>query len=428
MNPSRLLSTLLALGACVCLFTASLCAAPDPVFGRIDSIVKMLSQISGLSEEHPVPYGRMNKRQLRQFLAKRIKKSLTSEDIRADELALKMFGFVPQNFDLRKSTMDLLAEQAAAFYDYDEHRLFLMQGAPVSSETMTLAHELSHALADQHFNLKDFMDEKPTSDDENLSHSAVVEGEASWLMIAYSLKAAGEAPVPTAEMLRAITDPGKYSGTDPDGASMADFPVLSSAPVYIRQSLLFPYSQGTSFFNAVYQRMGRQAFAEVFQHAPSASSQIMHPDRYFAHWQPSMPSLPELAGIDEGDQVTDGSVGEFDHEMLLRQYAESSHPAELAAHLRGGEFSIERLGKEHRPVLRYVSEWDSPLNAEAFFSAYPEILRGKWQRCDITLQTASVLAGTGDRGLFVTRLSGKFVSSIEGLSDAAEWRRLKDAQ
>ena len=428
MNPSRLFSALFAPGACICLFTASLCAAPDAVFGHIDSIVKVLSQISGLSEEHPVPYGRMNKRQLRQFLAKRIKKSLTSEDIRADELALKMFGFVPQNFDLRKSTMDLLAEQAAAFYDYDEHRLFLMQGASVSSEPMTLAHELSHALADQHFSLKNFMDDKPTSDDENLAHSAVVEGEASWLMMAYGLQAAGQAPVPTDEMLRAITDSGIDSAADPDGASRADFPVLSSAPVYIRQSLLFPYSQGTSFFNAVYQRMGRQAFAEVFQHPPSASSQIIHPDRYFAHWQSSKPDLPKLAGIDEGDQVTDGSAGEFDHEMLLRQYAELSHPAELASHLRGGEFSIDRRGEKHRPVLRYVSEWDSPLSAGAFFAAYPKILHGKWQRCDITLQTSSLLAGTGDRGLFVTRLSGKFVSSIEGLSDAAEWRRLKDAQ
>ena len=424
----RISSAVVVFGVCLCWFSTDLfpanppapqSAVPDSVFSQIDSIVKVLSEITGLPEEHPVPYGRMSKRQLRHFLARRIKKSIRPEEIRADELALKMFGFVPQNFDLRQSTMDLLTEQAAAFYDYDEKRLFLMQGASVPSDTMTLAHELSHALADQHFNLEDFMDEKPSNDDENLAHSAVVEGEASWLMIAYSLKETGQGPVPTPEMLRSITASS--------AVSPADFPVLAGAPVYIQQSLLFPYSQGTAFFDAVYHRIGKEAFTEVFENPPSASSQILHPGRYFAHRQPTKPSLPKVKGISGQDQVAEGSVGEFDHQMLLRQYVSAARAAELAPHLLGGEFSIDRLGKERRPVLRYVSEWDSPQNAATFFSDYPKILAGKWRRLDLTLNSPSALAGTGDRGMFVTRLSGKFVSSIEGLSDFAEWQRLETA-
>src|ERR1039457_2346089 len=81
-------------------------SSDDPVFSQIDSIVKSLSRITGLAERHPVPYGRMSKRQLRQFLTRRIKKTLRPEEIHADELALKMFGLVPQDFDLKKSTID----------------------------------------------------------------------------------------------------------------------------------------------------------------------------------------------------------------------------------------------------------------------------------------------------------------------------------
>ncbi len=77
----------------------------------------------------------MSKRQLRQFLTKRIKKTLKPEEIYADELALKMFGLVPQDFDLRKSTIDLLTEQAAAFYDYDEKKLFLLEDSSFAAET-----------------------------------------------------------------------------------------------------------------------------------------------------------------------------------------------------------------------------------------------------------------------------------------------------
>src|ERR1700743_671944 len=85
----------------------------DPAFDQINAIVKSLSEITGLSEKRAVPYARMSKRQLRQFLAKRIKKTIRPEEIHADELALKMFGLVPQDFDLKKSTIDLLTEQAA---------------------------------------------------------------------------------------------------------------------------------------------------------------------------------------------------------------------------------------------------------------------------------------------------------------------------
>jgi hypothetical protein len=413
----RVLLAFIAGGMSLLLLSAQSGAATDPVFGQINSIVQSLSEITGLSEKHTVPYGRMTKRQLRQFLNKRIKKTLKPEQIYADELALKMFGFVPQDFDLRKSTIDLLTEQAAAFYDYDEKKLFLLEDSSMASETVTLAHELAHALADQHFHLASFMEDTPSNDDENLAHSAVVEGEASWLMMAYTLKQAGQDPVPTADVLKTVVDSSP--------ASWAEFPVLKEAPLYIRQSLLFPYTEGTKFFDAAYRRLGRQAFMTVFTDAPTDSAQIMHPDRYFAHEQPARPALPQAPSLKAAEEITEGSVGEFDHTMLLRQFVDERQASALAPHLRGGQFRIAAVGKERKPVLQYSSEWDSPEKADAFFALYSKILSGKWKHCDISLANGSVLAGTGDTGMFVVRLSGKLVSSLEGLSDVEEWQGLK---
>lgn len=415
----RAFHALIAGGLSLLLLTAQPSTTTDPVFGQIDSIVQSLSEITGLSERHPVPYGRMNKKQLRHFLNKRIKKTLKPEEIYADELALKMFGFVPPDFDLRKSTIDLLTEQAAAFYDYDEKKLFLLENSSTVSETVTLAHELAHALADQHFHLANFMDDTPSNDDENLAHSAVVEGEASWLMVAYELKQAGRNPIPTADALSAVVDSSS--------ASLAEFPVLKGAPLYIRQSLLFPYTEGTKFFDAVYKRLGRQAFMAVFTDAPTDSAQIIHPDRYFAHEQLTHPVLPQTASLKTGEEITQGGVGEFDHTMLLRQFAGEDRASALAPHVRGGQFRIVAVGKERKPILQYSSEWDSPESAAAFFKLYPKILSGKWKHCDMALANGSVLAGSGDPGLFVVRLSGTLVSSLEGLSDIKEWQRLKES-
>ena len=391
---------------------------PDASFAQIDSIVKSLAEITGLTEKHAVPYGRMTKRQLRQFLNKRMKKTLKPDEIRADELSLKMFGLVPQDFDLKKSTIDLLTEQAAAFYDYDEKKLFLLDDADanVGGETTTLAHELSHALADQYFNLENFMEETPSNDDENLAHTAVVEGQASWLMIAYELKRNGQNPVPTAEMLKSVSDSGE--------ASMADYPVLKNSPLYIQQSLLFPYSQGTLFFDAVYRKLGKAAFAEVFTHPPANSSQVIHPDKYFAHEKPTEPALPKLS--EEGKEITDGSMGEFDHQILLQQYLGAPKANTLAPHLRGGQFKIVTpKGRDAKPVLLYAAEWDSPHSANEYFEAYRKILQAKWQHCNITVQKPNIIAGAGDNGYFVVWLSGNIISSVEGLQDAAEWQRLQ---
>jgi hypothetical protein len=412
----KILAALLSLAAMSLLF-ASPKREKDPVFGRIDAIVKSLSSISGFSEEHPVPYGAISKKQLRRFLGRRMKKTLKPGEIRTDELTLKLFGLVPQGFDLKKSTLDLLTEQAAAFYDYDEKKLFLLEGSPLNDEVTTLAHELSHALADQHFDLGKFMEDSPTNDDEGLAHTAVVEGQASWLMVAYNLAESGRAPIPTAEMLKPVEDSGD--------SSAGDYPVLKASPLYIRQSLLFPYTEGTKFFDTIFRKLGKPAFAAVFTNAPVASSQILHPERYFANEKPSVPELPELEVGGEGDEVTAGSIGEFDQRMLLWQYLGETRASELAPHMRGAQFRVIALGKKGGPVLEYVSQWDSNKSASDYFTAYKKVLRGKWKRCEVSVDSGRAFAGRGDNGFFVTHVSSDILISVEGLSGATTWAGLK---
>lgn len=379
----------------------------DPAFRQIDSIVQSLSEISGLTEVHPVAYGRMDKAQLRRFFAKRIKKSVKTREIQKDELALKMLGLVPQDFNLKKSTIDLLTEQAAAFYDYDSKKLYLLASDPPSEQSIVLAHELAHALADQHFNLGRFLDEQPSNDDEDLARTAVAEGEASWLMIAYDLKLAGRPPVPTPQMLETA-----LNSTE---ASDGDFPVLKSSPLYIRQSLLFPYTEGALFFNAIYDKMGKRAFAAVFKDPPADSAQIMQPEKYFHHVAPVLPRLPRLR-LAKSKDLAKGVLGEFDHEILLRQYLGGREAHRLSPHLLGSRFAILALGKQHKPALEYISAWDTPDDAARFFADYKKILHKKWTRCDPTLSGASDFAGESESGFFAVRLAANTVTSVEGLA------------
>jgi hypothetical protein len=400
-----------------CLFAAAAEKnSNDPAFSQISSIVQCLSRISGLTETHPIPVGRMRKPQLHRFLAKRIKKSIRPEEIRADEIALKMFGLVPRDFNLKKWTIDLLTEQAAAFYDYESKKLYLLDGVSPDEQTATLAHELAHALADQHFDLSRFMDVSPSNDDEDLAHSAVVEGQASWLMLAYSLQSAGSPPDPTPQMIQ--------SALASDDDSEAAYPVLRKSPLYIRESLMFPYVNGALFFNSVFHQMGKRAFSAVFTNPPVDSAQIMHPEKYFRHDAPAHPALPQVDLPRGGAELAEGAFGEFDHDILLRQYVGAAQAASLSPHLLGGDFKIVSGGPRAGPVLEYASAWDSQANASHFFADYRRILQAKSERCIAEVSNGSVFAGQTSSGFFIVRLQGNAVTSIEGLSDKGLWNGL----
>src|SRR5262249_41845379 len=133
------------------------------------------------------------------------------------------------------------------------------------------------------------------------------------------------------------------------GASGADFPVFSNAPLYIRESLVFPYNNGTLFEDAVYRKLGRPGFDEVFAHPPQSTQEIIHPDSYFAGKGPTMPQAPDLMPLlgkkaSEFRVLTDGALGEFDFSALLRQYTTEREGAAAATHLHGASFKLY----EHR--------------------------------------------------------------------------------
>jgi hypothetical protein len=192
--------------------------------------------------------------------------------------------------------------------------------------------------------------------------------------------------------------------------------VLKNSPLYIQESLLFPYAEGTTFFDTVYKKMGQRAFAEVFTDPPVDSAQIMHPEKYFAHEKPAKPDLPKVNVDVKVKEITDGSMGEFDHSILLRQYFGDAKASVLSGHLRGGQFKIVELGKSKRPILVYASQWDSEASAADYFVAYKKVLHSKWKHLDSITDTSDTLKGSGDNGFFETRLRGDRVTSVEGMA------------
>ncbi len=386
----------------------ALAGAPPDLAAEIDAITRELAEISGFRRLKKISYERISREQVGKLLEERVRENLKPEELRAEELALKKFGFVPPDFDLKKTTLELLSEQAAAFYDFRKKKLYLVDAGSELAERSALVHELGHALADQHFNLEKFIERARQDDDRTLARLAVMEGQATWLMAEYLAHRTGqslkESPALVSMMAR-MTEAGA-----------AQYPVFERAPLYMRESLVFPYTKGLLFQHALFEKLGKAAFTEVFRRAPESSQQILHPEKYLAGLKPVACTPPQPSARRGLKTLAEGSIGELDHAILLRQYATAEDAEAVAPAWRGGNYQLLEDPGGTRVVLAYASQWASAEAAERFFRLYRRVLAGKWKRFEAASAGAARLAGTGDDGHFLVRRDGAQVRSLEGLA------------
>ncbi len=380
---------------------------------ELTDIEAALTEITGLKFHKAVPYAVIDKRQLHKFLEDRMQDAVKPSEIHAEETTLKMFGFLPADYDLKKATVELLTEQAAAFYDYHKKKLFILEteeSTPdlhTDAEKMALSHELGHALADQQFHLDKFIKEGARSDDGSTARLAVMEGQASWLMTAYLSKlSTGQAAIPPG-VLEMMSDAVENSASQ--------YPVFSKAPLYLRESLVFPYTSGMLFQNAIYKKLGQDSFSEVFRRPPASTQQIMHPEKYLDRVEPDVPMLPHVPNPRRFHKIGDGTLGEFDFQALLDEYAGKDESGALSPHATGGIYELDEVKKDHHPLLAWSANWDTPDNAARFLRDYRKVLSRKSKGCEFDVDGETALYGHNEYGFFKAVVMGKRFESVEGM-------------
>ncbi len=378
-----------------------------PTAQEIDSILKELSDITGFRIRKHLPFSLISRDEVNRYIQEQIKESVKPDEIHAEEVTLKKFGFAPANFDLKKTTIDLLTEQAAAFYDFKRKKLFISDWATVNMRDVALIHELAHALADQNFNIRRFLDKVQDDSEASLARQSVVEGQASWLMLEVSARRAG----------KTLADPAtadRLLNTDMDSTSGEDYPVFNNAPLYLRRTLTFPYSDGGRFQQAVFLHDGTEAFARVFTQPPVSSAQIIHPQRYFQGVALVAPDLPKPEKHTKA--FVTGVMGELETRILLEQYAGVKIADELGPELKGAAYRIDEWKPDHRLTLVYASEWSDEDACARYFDAYQRVLHGKWKRMAISDQTPDRVSGRSEDGYFTLTRDGKRMLSEEGFA------------
>ncbi|HEX8199730.1 MAG TPA: hypothetical protein VF590_04530 [Isosphaeraceae bacterium] len=343
----------------------------------------ILPAMRKLPFKNEVPRDVTPRAELGDYLRREIDREMPPEEFRANELGMKALGLLPREVDLKATQIKLLTEQIAAFYDTRTKTMHLIQepeaeakktpsflerllgqagGFDKDENKGVIAHELTHALADQNFDIEALQDATKGDDDRTAALVALVEGEAFLTMMGAQLRdwdGTETAKLPAEDLDRAMRFMGPVMGIL-GGASLRDVPPILS------ESLMFSYLRGIVFCAHLTNRGGWAALDAAYREPPLSTEQILHPEKY--RTKPDAPLAIDLGRLDPGPgwtEVVRNVVGEMQLGVLLRRHG--GKPA--AAGWDGDTFAAFE-GPDQRLGLVWLSTWDTEADAREFAAAY----------------------------------------------------------
>lgn len=384
------------------------------LLAQADAISEKVAQIRGLKLKSPLNKGVRNRQELRETLLARVGEEYSDQDIAHEAMVLKQLHLLPQSLDYKQTMIDLLTEQIAGFYDQKSKELYIMQGLPEALQRPTMAHEIFHAVQDQHFDIlaMQSMFKNKDNGDFQLARSALLEGDATVLMLDFTLYEAGSLPQEDAKsiadnaLLQTALSALGSAGLDPieslmNGGSEADAQsssAMSRAPRIIREQLVFPYLAGTRFVLQARQDKTWDQFDKIYADAPVSTEQILHPDRYFAKDEPTLFELDPSTALKGATKIYDNVFGEYQLGLMLKiqlndpleQRPPVTHidPSEAAKGWGGDRMLAYKL-PSGQVVLVQISSWDTPKDATQYYKAIQASIERRQQRADANALTKS---------------------------------------
>jgi hypothetical protein len=290
-------------------------------------VARMLRRVvlaRGLVALKSVPGVQLTRAELIERVKDHVSRELPPQAIRNEGFALQLFGFVPTQFDYEAAEYQLLEDQLAGYYEPADGTMYLASDLSDDEATATLAHELVHALQDQHWDLESRSRYRPGEGDRSEAVSALAEGDATSAM--FDVMIARAAPG------------GKHSALDiPDDVFVQQIRQGVSqgpgadAPRIMRSSLAAPYIYGTLFVNALRRRGGWAAVDRAWDDAPTTTEQILHLDKWDARERPLPVTAPPFATLGPGWTVDDDdSEGELGARIAFEEWMDPAAAAEAS--------------------------------------------------------------------------------------------------
>jgi hypothetical protein len=334
-------------------------AARGPYAKEVAAAIPAIEKSTGLKFKTPPKVESRSKDEVRTFLEKKFNEDLPALELAGAERSYKLLGLIPDTLDLRRFMLGLLTEQVAGYYDPATKVLYVVGAAgngpgAVTPEmiSITITHELVHALQDQYFPL-DSLEREHGDNDRTSAVQAVIEGEAVF------------------EQMSAMMGGNNFAMALPGGwdrvrqmirDAQATMPVFATAPMFIQESLLFPYLSGAEFVRHFKEKEpGRLPFNPP----PVSTKQVLHPEFFLDSGKIDVPTRVLLPKPAAGSVVYENDLGEFETRLYLFQHlGDAGIAARGAAGWEGDRYLV--VNTPQGAGITWLTVWDSAIDAAQF--------------------------------------------------------------
>jgi hypothetical protein len=401
-----------------------------------EEIRGQIEELREMKYKRPVAAKITDKKGFIEYARKRQDATEPLEIRQRDECTAKMLGLIPFDLDLEKTLETFLEGQVGGFYDPGSNTFYLMENFGGDIARIILAHELTHALDDQCFDLDKLITAAGGDTDAEFAIQAMAEGSGTNAMNVWTIKHMAELDK------SALMDMGNL-GTQG----------LDTAPTLIWKPLLAAYLRGEGFLvhaesmNLMAKAAKNEDIRRCFTEPPLSSEQILHPKKY---WDAKHRDDPVHVAIDPSALPKDwkvlgqNTVGELYLALMTQPFAErggldvAKNPLSIlsvkytnkAAEGWGGDRMV-LAGKGDERALYLVTVWDTPEDAAEFHDALAALVQapGSGTAEGKELERRNWLAGLSDLALaqdaeksaVTLRLEWKTKKGAEGLPALLPW-------
>ena len=392
-------------------------AAPvDPAAQKIADLTQQVfaetSEIRHLSILQPIKSGTRNSEDIKRVYEQDEDSPRAKQQLEASNIELIKLGLAPAGFDLGPVYTNLMGEQVAGFYDHRTKTFYVTERTDPAELEVVMAHELTHALQDQHFHLNILETLPQDNSDLEMAVRSLVEGDATYTMTRYMLRR----PWRALGMLKAAKD--------------TQSPVFDSTPQAIKAMMEFPYIRGMSFVSALYQHDGWDAVSAAFVKLPRSTSQIMHPAEYMAGIEPVEVKLADASKTLGPDwrRIDYDVNGELGYLLILKQFVPDDVARDEVLGWRGDRFATYVGRHKEDVVLEQYSVWKDSTAAESFCRGYATRTQLRYERDNLGVLPeehgahGSIFIWNTDQGTVIMERRGADVMILEGVAERSARR------
>lgn len=407
----------------------------EAALARVASISPKLEKIRSLPLKREIPREYQSTADFQKFVKTEIAKELPVTKAADLSEALFHVGMLKKQGNVAELLEQAFTTQAGAYYDPAQQKFFLVMvpDSELVLDTIS-AHELTHGLQDQHFDLRAFLPEPAATpaldDDERTARQFLVEGDATFTMFLFALSSITKTTEFDPELLRLLRsqladfaakspqelikeNAASFSAMDPEIKKSID--AMNDIPMTLLVPMISSYTYGAQLVAAAFEKGGWAGVNALYAHPPQSTEQALHPMEKLLGRpdRPQKVALGKTAGVELANLV----FGELQWQVYFQLWAPDVR-AVASEGWDGDRVSVHRR-PDGRVVARIATVWDTSGDAQEFLSAYQASLSARFPGAVGDPEEGGFVR-PGNVGAVFARRAGRRVFIVDGADSAKE--------